>query len=47
MQLNNSNNANNFYSNIKSSNLSNNKTIVINIELDNSNNNNSKKNNNS
>jgi hypothetical protein len=47
MQFNNSNNANNLYSNVKSSDLSNNKTTIINIELNSNNNNNNKKNNNS
>jgi len=46
MQLDNSNNANNLYSNVESNNLSNSKTIITNIELNNNNNNNSKKNNN-
>jgi len=46
MQLDNSNNTNNLYSNVKSSNLSNNKTTITNIELKNSNNNNNKKDNN-
>ncbi len=46
MQLDNSSNANNFYSSVDSSNLSSNKTIVTNIELNNNNNNNSKKDNN-
>ncbi len=35
MQLNNSNNANNLYSNVESNNLSNSKTIITNIELNN------------
>jgi len=46
MQLDNSNNANNLYSSVKSSDLSSNKTIVTNIELDNNNNNNNEKDNN-
>jgi hypothetical protein len=46
MQLDNSNNANNLYNSVKSKNLSNNKTIVINIELNNNNNNNNEKDNN-
>jgi hypothetical protein len=47
MQLDNSNNTNNFYNSVKSSDLSNNKTIVIDIELDNNTNDNSEKDNNS
>ncbi len=47
MQLDNSNNTNNLYSNVKSSNLSSNKTTIIDIELDSSSNNNNKKDNNS
>jgi len=47
MQLDNSNNANNLYSDVESNNLSNSKTIITNIELNNNNNsNNSKKKNN-
>ena len=46
MQLDNSNNANNLYSNVESNNLSNSKTIITNIKINNNNNNNSKKNNN-
>ncbi len=46
MQLNNSNNANNLYSNVENNYLSNNKTIVIDIELNNNSNNNSEKDNN-
>ncbi len=45
IQLDNSNNANNLYSSVKSSDLSSNKTIVTNIELDNNNNNNNEKDN--
>jgi hypothetical protein len=47
IQLNNSNNANNLYNNVESSDLSNDKTIVINIELNNDNNDNGEKDNNS
>jgi len=47
MQLDNNNSANSFYSNIETSNLSSNKKIIINIELNSNNNNNSKKDNNS
>ncbi len=47
MQLDNSNNTNNFYNSIESSNLSNNKTTIIDIELDNNSNSDSKKSNNS
>jgi len=47
MQLDNSNNANNFYNNVKSSDLSNNKTIVTNIKLNNNSSDNSEKDDNS
>jgi len=47
MQLDDSNNANNFYNSVESSNLSNDKTTITNIELDNGNNNDSEKDNNS
>jgi len=46
MQLDNSNNANNLYSSVESSDLSNNKTIITNIELNSSNNDDSEKDNN-
>ncbi len=46
MQLNHSNNANNLYSHVENNDLSNNKTIVIDIELNNNSNNNSEKDNN-
>jgi len=47
MQLDDSNNANNFYNSVESSDLSNDKTTITNIELDNGNNNDSEKDNNS
>jgi hypothetical protein len=43
MQFDNSNNANNFYNSVESSDLSNNKTTIIDIELDNNSNNDSEK----
>jgi len=46
MQLDNNNNANNLYSSVENSDLSNNKTIVTNIELNSDSNNDSEKNNN-
>ncbi len=45
MQLDDSNNANSLYNSVKSSDLSNDKTIVTNIELDSGNNNDSEKDN--
>jgi hypothetical protein len=47
MQLNNSNSANNLYNSVESSDFNNNKTTIINIELNNNSNDNSEKDNNS
>ncbi len=47
MQLDNNNNANNLYNSVESKDLNNDKTIVINIELDNDNNDDSEKDDNS